>query len=557
MGIYDFGQQNNGFNPQSQAPATSSSPGGFSSFFAPLVNGVKSLFSSSPSAPAATPSTYNSFGTPSTYNFGTTNASTSSPTVTPPVSHFAPSHSVTTKVGSDGSQTTTTTPVTTGAGTYQSAPTQAASTQANTYGAPITDTSGNTGTAQFNPMTGQPLTPPASSTGPVPFGSTPFTTDTSGDNGTYGSDSLTGGTSYSDIMAQRDQMEQNYQQAYNTYLQSQVGYQNLVNSDQANAIQAGYTGDTAAYGQGAAGLATRTNSMKELAASSALNTASIPVQAAQTGLNYANANLQNYYSAAGLQLSQSPQFSGQTVNQSTGDIYGFMRDPVTGAVSTQVLGNVYSGSYGNTGAGGGSTTGGAMNTTGGGQTQISPLIQPYLTQSIGGQAYIDSDRIPANQSDAIKIQAANAGIPVLTTDEVSKVRAIDQTSQNLTNIGNTIQSILKPGILGRGLDAVENPIKDFLQSDTNISSFDSYRTAAINAIQALGGGSGSGFRLTQSEIDTATSNLPTISDNLETAQAKIAKMQTYLSQWTGELFPGQESGATQGSSGDGSGLYNF
>lgn len=344
-------------------------------------------------------------------------------------------------------------------------------------------------------------------------------------------------------MNQRDQLEQQYQQQYQTYLQSQANYQNLVNTDKQNATMAGFSGDTTGYGQGAQGLAQRTNAMTETAASSALNNAGVPLQATQNELGYANTNLSNFYNAAGLQLQQSPQFSGQTVNQSTGDIYGFLRDPVTGAVTTQVMGNVYNGNYGNTSGGSG------YNSTGG-QSQVSPLVQPYITQSIGGQSYVDSDRIPANQADAIKIQAAQAGIPVLTTDEVAKVRAIDQTSQNLTNIGNTIQSILKPGILGRGLDALENPIKDFLQTDTNISSFDSYRTAAINAIQALAGGSGSGFRLNQSEIDTATANLPTITDNLETANAKLAKMQTYLSQWTGQLFPNQTgTGSTSGSGG--------
>lgn len=546
--MYNYGQQNNNsiLNPGGQNQ-TGTFSSGIGSYFGGIWNGIKGVGkaivnqATGNSAPQS-PSSYNGgFNTPQIgYNSASGGAS-----MVPTPQHFAPNHSVTTKTGPDGSSTITTTPVTTASTLQTTNPTSAFSDTANTYGSPINDTQGNAGVAQYDPMTGQPLNQGGMSgdSNAPGFGFTPFLVDTSGEKGSYPSTSLSGSTSYGDIMNQRDQLEQQYQQQYQTYLQSQANYQNLVNTDKQNATMAGFSGDTTGYGQGAQGLAQRTNAMTETAASSALNNAGVPLQATQNELGYANTNLSNFYNAAGLQLQQSPQFSGQTVNQSTGDIYGFLRDPVTGAVTTQVMGNVYNGNYGNTSGGSG------YNSTGG-QSQVSPLVQPYITQSIGGQSYVDSDRIPANQADAIKIQAAQAGIPVLTTDEVAKVRAIDQTSQNLTNIGNTIQSILKPGILGRGLDALENPIKDFLQTDTNISSFDSYRTAAINAIQALAGGSGSGFRLNQSEIDTATANLPTITDNLETANAKLAKMQTYLSQWTGQLFPNQTgTGSTSGSGG--------
>ncbi len=76
---------------------------------------------------------------------------------------------------------------------------------------------------------------------------------------------------------------------------------------------------------------------------------------------------------------------------------------------------------------------------------------------------------------------------------------------------------------------------------------------AINTIQALAGGTGSGLRLNAGEINTAIGNLPTINDNLETASKKIALVQGFMNKWKNEILTGSTGSAASGSGGGSSG----
>lgn len=195
------------------------------------------------------------------------------------------------------------------------------------------------------------------------------------------------------------------------------------------------------------------------------------------------------------------------------------------------------------------TGSGGSSTSFGSASALPTSLQPYVSNGPSGGAYINLDKVPAQQKEFAKQQAARAGVAALDTTEVAKVRSIQITNDNLQKMEDSVDKILGSGAIGRITGSLQNYFKNKFQTDPEVSSFNTYRDTAINAIQALAGGSGSGFRLNQSEIDTATSNLPTIYDNIETAKGKLNKVRSFLNEWTQELLPnapGNSSGAQTG-----------
>jgi hypothetical protein len=208
-------------------------------------------------------------------------------------------------------------------------------------------------------------------------------------------------------------------------------------------------------------------------------------------------------------------------------------------------------------------TGAGLNygtdTQGGGTTQsIPPILAGAVATSPGGQQYIDESKLTPGREAASINAAKEAGIPVLKAGDVEAVRNIDYVKQNIKGMEGVIDNILSPGLGGRVKGLVSNPIKNFLQTNTDISTFNGYRDTAIKIIQSLAGGVGSGLRLNASEIDTATNNIPTISDNLETAQNKIGLLNSFLDNKMSTVFPNSSNNRNAGGSGGttGTGITN-
>lgn len=175
---------------------------------------------------------------------------------------------------------------------------------------------------------------------------------------------------------------------------------------------------------------------------------------------------------------------------------------------------------------------------GGNQTQNIPqILTGTIATAPSGQQYVDKTKITPGRETASIVAAKNAGIPVLDAGDVDAVRNIDYVKQNIKGMEGVVKDILSTGVGGRAQGLILNPIKNFLQTDTKISTFQGYRDTAIKIIQSLAGGTGSGLRLNQTEIDTATNNIPTINDNLETAQNKIGLLNSFLDAKMSTVFP--------------------
>lgn len=183
--------------------------------------------------------------------------------------------------------------------------------------------------------------------------------------------------------------------------------------------------------------------------------------------------------------------------------------------------------------------------------------QSYVTQMPDGTQYVGQDKLanltPFQKEDAGR-QYAAAGITVLNPEQTTKVQNIDVTRQNLDGMtqtllgtqnadGTTTGGLLGSGPVGRIGSAAKNVFGQVTQSNPQVAAFNGYRTLAVNTLQALGAGSG-GARITASEIATAVSNLPTITDSKETAQAKLGIVNGFLTKWAHELLPQKSSSQT-------------
>lgn len=155
--------------------------------------------------------------------------------------------------------------------------------------------------------------------------------------------------------------------------------------------------------------------------------------------------------------------------------------------------------------------------------------QPYVIPASGtAPAYINLGRVPTGQQQYVSTTAGAAGIPVLSADDASNVQGIQYTQQALQPLEQVMNQVLQPGVLGRGINIAKNAINSIFQNQPDLIAFNSARSTAIKVIQSLAAGSGSGFRLTQPEIDTATDNMPLATDNLETAQTKLQYVKSFL-----------------------------
>lgn len=180
--------------------------------------------------------------------------------------------------------------------------------------------------------------------------------------------------------------------------------------------------------------------------------------------------------------------------------------------------------------------------------QSATALQPYLQTSFGGTQYADLSTLSPTDKAKMAQVATQAGIkPILDSGTAGKLNAISVSKTNLNNIMGQVSGILnsteQPSSQGIG-----NSLKSFL-GNSDIKAFNSWRTAVINNVQALAGGQGSGLRINQAEIDAALKNdLPVITgvgaDNLQSAQQKIANLNSQLDTWTKQILGGGNQAPT-------------
>jgi hypothetical protein len=173
-------------------------------------------------------------------------------------------------------------------------------------------------------------------------------------------------------------------------------------------------------------------------------------------------------------------------------------------------------------------------------------LQPYYKTAYDGTPYVDLSTLsPSQKYTAAQVASANGIKPILTAEDADKISHIAVTKSNLQDIISAFNSVPveKDIPFAQGVD---NAIKDFF-GDPTIRSYQDFRTSAINTLQALAGGSGSGFRITQSEIQAAIKDIPILTgpsaDTRASAQAKIDNLNGQIQKWQTQILGGGNTAA--------------
>jgi hypothetical protein len=176
---------------------------------------------------------------------------------------------------------------------------------------------------------------------------------------------------------------------------------------------------------------------------------------------------------------------------------------------------------------------------------LAPALKQYVQnvsfQNADGTAtqlpFIDAERVPTAMQATAMNQAAQAGIPYLQGTGANAVLA----AQQIIDVVNSAEALsirnLKSGVVGKIEDSALNWANNWLQFNPDLSNFGQLKDAASKATTALAGGVGSGFRMNMGIIDAATQNMPTASDNLETAMTKAEALRGQIINAIAPLYP--------------------
>lgn len=169
---------------------------------------------------------------------------------------------------------------------------------------------------------------------------------------------------------------------------------------------------------------------------------------------------------------------------------------------------------------------------------LPPQLQSAVNYLPDGTPFFDGNRLAdTTQIKLAQVYQSKTGIPYIDKGNAEKLNAIADTQKNLSDFSKLADQVLSGGIVGKATNWLTLGLGNILGS-TAITNFNSFRTAAVNAMQSLGSNAGGSFRITQSEINTAVNNLPKSTDNREQADAKITALDKQLNNWLTQIIPG-------------------
>ena len=147
----------------------------------------------------------------------------------------------------------------------------------------------------------------------------------------------------------------------------------------------------------------------------------------------------------------------------------------------------------------------------------------YTTSS--GRKYINADDLGKNRQ--ARVQAQNAGIPVVDRGTHEMLEDLDQARMNMNYMMQRIGPKLAADPTGRLYSAPANTLAKLAQTDPDLAAIGTFRTAAIQGLRAVAGSKN--FRMTAAEIQQAQDNdIPKDTDTLPVAKQRLANMNAFL-----------------------------
>lgn len=157
--------------------------------------------------------------------------------------------------------------------------------------------------------------------------------------------------------------------------------------------------------------------------------------------------------------------------------------------------------------------------------------------SYGNTQYLTTDGSLANltpdQQSVAKIAADNAGMPVLTATEHKVMDSITAGQGDLQSLDSMMTSMSKNPTTwyGRPLTAAQTTFQTYLQTNGQLDAFNSWKASALPILQALStSGSSSGGGRSAAFLSNLQNSLPSLTDTMATAQAKIQVLQAMMDQ---------------------------
>lgn len=157
------------------------------------------------------------------------------------------------------------------------------------------------------------------------------------------------------------------------------------------------------------------------------------------------------------------------------------------------------------------------------KTKNAPIdVSSYVNTTTSGRQYVDISEFQTPQAkEQARKAAEEAGIRTVNKQEAAGLRAGDVARKNFQSMMTEIEGKLPRSPDGRLLVGPGNVLKAYFQKDADLAAWGSWRTAAIQAVQALAE-PGMGLRLNRSEIDLMLQNdIPQITDTLATARNRV------------------------------------
>lgn len=167
-----------------------------------------------------------------------------------------------------------------------------------------------------------------------------------------------------------------------------------------------------------------------------------------------------------------------------------------------------------------------------------PIVDSNTKTTSTGVSYIDGTNLTGADAQTAARAAAQMGITYLGSAGTATVNKLEEARTNLANIDSVLSGTsggpaVSPGnTVEFAGDSLVYPIESATQSGTygtTLAAYNTFRSAAIGALQAVAGGTGSGLRINQAEIEMSINNdIPKPTDTAAVRDQKLANMTSLL-----------------------------
>lgn len=156
---------------------------------------------------------------------------------------------------------------------------------------------------------------------------------------------------------------------------------------------------------------------------------------------------------------------------------------------------------------------------------VTPQVQTTLLA--GGMPYLDESRFGKDELTRARKDAEARGIPSVSKETADGLVAADRAAVTLDSMWAQLKPFLPTDAQGRLVSGPQNLLGKVFQSNPTLGAFPAWRTAAVQAVQALAE-KGMGLRLNAAEISNIIEGLPKITDDAPTAQQKMLTIKAQL-----------------------------